>query len=198
MSASTSKARPRLAKTNLQSSSTGERLPLVFSLDFVLTAYLFLYDSRPVPASERQASQPPLFRQPSPDASDDEVAGDLSANLASLQVGDAKAAATAPPPSTDEPVASTSTAAAAATAAEVDAAVDMPPDDRSLLLSEVAELHLYDKATGMFMLQEKDVQANLWLVAGESFPCKCSLPLYTPPFWMHKLKRDARLAFDCG
>lgn len=55
---------------------------------------------------------------------------------------------------------------------DVAATVTNPPDDRSLLLSETADLCLYDQATEMFMLQEKEVQANLWIVKGVEFPCE--------------------------
>jgi hypothetical protein len=117
-------------------------------------------DRRPTASAQQQpqSTQPPLFRPPTPESADD-----LASNVASLSVRE-------PEPPNEQPVASTS-ASAAATAAEVEAAVSLPPDDRSLLLSEASELHLYDKATGMFMLQEKNVQSNLWLVARESFPC---------------------------
>jgi hypothetical protein len=51
----------------------------------------------------------------------------------------------------------------------------LPPEDRKLLLSETVDVHLFDEATHQFMLQERDVQANLWLVRGQDFPCWLSV-----------------------
>jgi hypothetical protein len=50
-----------------------------------------------------------------------------------------------------------------------------PPDDRRLMLSEDCDLNLFDKATGMFMLQEANVVASLWLVKGQAFTCWLSI-----------------------
>ena len=58
---------------------------------------------------------------------------------------------------------------------DAQAAIALPPDQRKLLLTETADLHLFDRATSMFMLQEKAVQANLWLVEGREFPCWLSV-----------------------
>jgi hypothetical protein len=50
-----------------------------------------------------------------------------------------------------------------------------PPDDRKLMISEECDLNLFDKATGMFMLQEANVVSSLWLVKGKSFSCWLSI-----------------------
>lgn len=55
-----------------------------------------------------------------------------------------------------------------------------PPDDRKLMLSEECDINLFDKATGMFMLQEAGVVASLWLVKGETFTCGLTQDLTSP------------------
>ena len=49
--------------------------------------------------------------------------------------------------------------------------VYMPPEGRSLILTENISLWLYDKATEVFMEQEREAQANLWVVEKLEFPC---------------------------
>ena len=68
-------------------------------------------------------------------------------------------------PTPSEPVASTSAAAAAASA------IILPPDHRQLTLSETVDLHLFDASSQFFMIQERGVAANLWIVSGREFPC---------------------------
>lgn len=54
---------------------------------------------------------------------------------------------------------------------ETQESLNMPPEDRTLLMTETADLCLFDAATEMFMEQEKNTQANLWVVKGLPFPC---------------------------
>ena len=43
------------------------------------------------------------------------------------------------------------------------------------MLSEECDINLFDKATGMFMLQEANVLATLWLVSGQAYTCWLSV-----------------------
>ncbi|GAA94528.1 hypothetical protein E5Q_01180 [Mixia osmundae IAM 14324] len=134
-----------------------------------------------------RSAQQPLFRPPSSDEEDD----DVSSQLANVSLSGPPASTRAPPvgappdllaagvvgatprsskgkgrASEIEPAPS-----AADTRDQIDKAVTLPPDRRNLISSETADLNLYDAATGVFMPQEKAVQASLWLVQGQKFPC---------------------------
>lgn len=43
------------------------------------------------------------------------------------------------------------------------------------MISEECDINLYDKATGLFMLQEDKVVASLWLVKGQTYYCWLSV-----------------------
>lgn len=180
---------------------------------------------------ETPKSKKPLFRAPSPSSSDDEVADELTAHIAKLNVssdnsrtsphsntkaladsgvspsvtpskgkGKAKEEDSPAPvmypviPANDEeeqiqmPAAAPSPARvkkeeakpeppveAAPTQEEITNATYDPPDDRKLMITEECDLNLFDKATGMFMLQEANVVSSLWLVKGQTFTCWLSI-----------------------
>lgn len=47
-----------------------------------------------------------------------------------------------------------------------------PPDERQLMLSEECDINLFDAATALFMQQEANVVATLWLVRNQAYTCK--------------------------
>lgn len=55
--------------------------------------------------------------------------------------------------------------------ADIAAATRDAPDGRRLMISEECDINLFDKATGMFMLQEATVVASLWLVSKQAYTC---------------------------
>lgn len=116
----------------------------------------------------------PLFRPPSPDSGADTDDDELAAGLANLSVekasvpsvnkGKARAQVIPDDDEEEEEYEEESTQ-------ETQESLNMPPEDRTLLMSETADLCLFDAATEMFMEQEKATQANLWVVKGLPFPC---------------------------
>ena len=46
-----------------------------------------------------------------------------------------------------------------------------PPDERQLMLSEECDINLFDTATSLFMQQEGNVVASLWLVRNQAYTC---------------------------
>lgn len=173
---------------------------------------------------ETPKSKKPLFRAPSPSSSDDDVADQLTAQVAKMNVSTEKGAS---PPHARAPVASPTASSKGKGRASEDAPVPVmypvipaedpepilpsasvspakvkkeepepappipeetaptqeditnatydPPDDRKLMISEDCDLNLFDKATGMFMLQEAGVVSSLWLVKGQTFTCWLSI-----------------------
>ena len=66
-----------------------------------------------------------------------------------------------------------------------------------MLLTETADLYLYDRATGMFMVQERAVQATLWLVEGQKFPCWLSIAGEGGQTWVStSVSNDMPLTFS--
>jgi hypothetical protein len=57
------------------------------------------------------------------------------------------------------------------TQAEIADATYDPPDGRKMMLAETCDINLFDKATAMFMLQEANVLASLWLVSKQAYTC---------------------------
>lgn len=47
-----------------------------------------------------------------------------------------------------------------------------PPDERQLMLSEECDINLFDTATALFMQQEANVVASLWLVRNQAYTCE--------------------------
>ena len=75
--------------------------------------------------------------------------------------------------------------------------MQLPPDQRKMLLTETADLYLYDRATGMFMVQERAVQATLWLVEGQKFPCWLSIAGEGGQTWVStSVSNDMPLTFS--
>lgn len=123
----------------------------------------------PVPSKNQ-----PLFRPSSPESEADE--DELAAGLANLSVERApptpaskgKSRAIAPPSSPPQQGEEEDEGPSS------QESLNMPPDNRTLLMSEQVDLCLFDGATEMFMEQEKATQANLWVVKGLAFPCMSS------------------------
>ena len=132
-------------------------------------------------------NEPPLFRPPGDSDSEDEIDNALTSQVQSLSLASAPKATSSTPARTSPnkgkgkatspapPVQSPPPQTRAEIRKEVTTALVLPPDSRKMILTETVDLHLYDRATGLFMLQEKAVQAALWEVKGRDFPCWLSV-----------------------
>jgi len=146
---------------------------LYFPIMFIFLAIQLREVDEPVPPPPTASTsrKQPLF-QPESDSEDDDLAAGLSNLSVTKQPSPIKASPKGKARQVPVPIPDPSPEPESQTSIESES-VNLPPDDRVLLISEPADLCLYDAATEMFMEQENLTQINLWLVKGLEFPCAC-------------------------